>query len=945
MAKDLRFYLKFDSNGRKLMSELGITTEQLDAALAKVGKGVDANKTKLQRLNTEAVNLAASVTMIKAASDALGTLNQKMEELKQAQQRDITTSQMTGLDGGELSKLRNEMQALGEYFGKDYMEILRGVNSMSKGFGVSAQEAFSLLRDGMLSGADANGEFVDTLREYPRYFKEAGISAEAFVAIATNAAKQGVYSDKGVDAIKEGNLRLREMTKATADALNAIGISADEVQQKLKDGSLTTFQVMQMVGEKLKTLSASSSEVGTAIADIFGGPGEDAGLEYLKSLADIELNMQNVKAATGELAEQQEKQIATQTGLLNITNGLKDALAPMARATQPLLTYAATALMAANGAIALTQSIKSLNIVQTASALKTKAVIVVTHAWRSAQIMLTASTRFLTASMKGATVGATTLKFAIRGLMIASGVGVALTALTLLIEKFVSASDKAKEASKELTSAQQTAADAAEASKNKYAETSGQIALYLAKIEEVQKTHSNEKGLVADLNKEFGDIFGNYKTLGEWYDTLKTKGEKYCKMLAKQAELQVYTSKIGSVNAAISDMEASIPADVLAKWKEYQTPAKTIAEQNKRFSNPVPGKWLTQLALLEAKYKEQGKLEKQMETTLSDIAKAQSDLKLPNEKGDKGGKGGNTPPPFKPEAWDKALFDLSNEQLDDYIKNLQTQLNKATNDAARKKIGKAIGRAQSFSEYRQQQLNWERPEANFAPIPDIKASDTQLDTTLSSQLEQLPHELEPIEVEVKFNAQDAWNNIKSISSAMESLKSVTDESKSGWEKFTTVIDAGFQLWQAMVPLYETINALMKVNNALKTTETGVTAAGTAVTAADTNAKIGNAAAGFMAAHAWMPLVGIGLAGAAIGAMVATMFSLPKFAKGGIAYGPTLGLFGEYAGASHNPEVVAPLDKLKSLIGDTGMGGDVYFHINGDALEGVLTKRQRKRARG
>ena len=50
-----------------------------------------------------------------------------------------------------------------------------------------------------------------------------------------------------------------------------------------------------------------------------------------------------------------------------------------------------------------------------------------------------------------------------------------------------------------------------------------------------------------------------------------------------------------------------------------------------------------------------------------------------------------------------------------------------------------------------------------------------------------------------------------------------------------------------------------------------------------------------------------------------MASLPKFANGGIAYGPTLGIFGEYAGAANNPEVVAPLDKLKSLIGDTGGG--------------------------
>ncbi|WP_346239391.1 hypothetical protein ABDK00_006740 [Niabella insulamsoli] len=39
-----------------------------------------------------------------------------------------------------------------------------------------------------------------------------------------------------------------------------------------------------------------------------------------------------------------------------------------------------------------------------------------------------------------------------------------------------------------------------------------------------------------------------------------------------------------------------------------------------------------------------------------------------------------------------------------------------------------------------------------------------------------------------------------------------------------------------------------------------------------------------------------------------------FADGGIVYGPTMGLVGEYPGASSNPEVIAPLNKLKDIIG-------------------------------
>ena len=57
---------------------------------------------------------------------------------------------------------------------------------------------------------------------------------------------------------------------------------------------------------------------------------------------------------------------------------------------------------------------------------------------------------------------------------------------------------------------------------------------------------------------------------------------------------------------------------------------------------------------------------------------------------------------------------------------------------------------------------------------------------------------------------------------------------------------------------------------------------------------------------------------------------PKFAKGGIVSGPTMGLVGEYPGARQNPEVIAPLNKLQSMIG----GGNQNINVGGQIrLEG------------
>ena len=73
----------------------------------------------------------------------------------------------------------------------------------------------------------------------------------------------------------------------------------------------------------------------------------------------------------------------------------------------------------------------------------------------------------------------------------------------------------------------------------------------------------------------------------------------------------------------------------------------------------------------------------------------------------------------------------------------------------------------------------------------------------------------------------------------------------------------------------------------------------------------------------------------------------KFAKGGIVSTPTMGLMGEYPGARSNPEVVAPLDKLKKMIGDRGgssvqVGGE--FVLKGQDLIVALQRANNQRNR-
>lgn len=232
------------------------------------------------------------------------------------------TEQFTGLSGDDLIIYRDNVQAVADVYGKDFTEVLQSANALSKQFGITNEEAINIIKDGFVAGADVSGNFLDTVKEYPTFFREAGLSASEFVAISTEAVKQGVFGDKGVDAIKEATIRLREMSTSTSEALAGIGLSGEEIQRAMADGSMTAFDAIQKVSEKLNELPETSSAVGTAVADIFGGAGEDAGLQYIKTLKDISTDLDEVKDKAGEYATLQDDYLNSQVELQRATNAL-----------------------------------------------------------------------------------------------------------------------------------------------------------------------------------------------------------------------------------------------------------------------------------------------------------------------------------------------------------------------------------------------------------------------------------------------------------------------------------------------------------------------------------------------------------------------------------------------------------------------------------------------
>lgn len=212
------------------------------------------------------------------------------------------------------------------------------------------------------------------------------------------------------------------------------------------------------------------------------------------------------------------------------------------------------------------------------------------------------------------------------------------------------------------------------------------------------------------------------------------------------------------------------------------------------------------------------------------------------------------------------------------------------------------------------------------------------------------------------SARDVWGDLKGIGSGIDRITESLRGNGSAWETLTGIVDGFMGIYDGLMSILGIMEMLDRASESYtetKAAEMGVDAATAAVkegaagaqavaseaTVAANKMEAGSfkelAAAKYMAAHAAIPFAGYGIAAGFTAAMLATVEAAgaTAFADGGIVYGPTLGLVGEYSGAGRNPEVIAPLDKLKSMIdaGDNGVAGSVRFKIKGRELVGILEK--------
>lgn len=224
------------------------------------------------------------------------------------------TKNFTNLTGEAADKVTVDMQTLADSMGKGYDETIGAANTLVNQFGISWQEAMDIMEDGLIAGADMGGNMLSNIDKFSGSFKDAGVSASEFMAILAET-RNGIFDEKALKSITDAGVRLRSLSKSTKAALEGIGISAKKMEKDLTSGNITMIEAIQQVSSKLEELPPNCQQVGDVMKNVFGRKSAMAGEEVVKSIKDINDNLDVQKERMGKLGKVNEENIDAQRKL------------------------------------------------------------------------------------------------------------------------------------------------------------------------------------------------------------------------------------------------------------------------------------------------------------------------------------------------------------------------------------------------------------------------------------------------------------------------------------------------------------------------------------------------------------------------------------------------------------------------------------------------------
>lgn len=209
--------------------------------------------------------------------------------------------QITGESGQVLEGLTATALMLRDTFEFEVEGSINTVNSMMQHFGITGEQAYTLIAQGAQQGANKNGDLLEVLNEYSAQFSALGFSAEQFTDILIQGAQDGAFQvDKIGDAIKEFTIRSKDGSTASAEAFAALGLSAADMTNAFAAGGETAQTAFAQVVGALDAISdpVAKNTIGVAL---FGTQFEDLEAKAITSLASVKSSTDSTASTLEEI--------------------------------------------------------------------------------------------------------------------------------------------------------------------------------------------------------------------------------------------------------------------------------------------------------------------------------------------------------------------------------------------------------------------------------------------------------------------------------------------------------------------------------------------------------------------------------------------------------------------------------------------------------------------
>lgn len=381
----------------------------------------------------------------------------------------------------------------------------------------SAQQELGVIGDEVqLSGAQQMATFLQNKR-----------SLDVLIPAMNNlVAQQNGLNATNQDAVSIGNMMGKAM-QGQVEVLQRVGITFDESQKK----------VLQY---------GTESERAAMLAKV------------------ITQNVGNMNAELAKTDAGKQKQLE------NTLGDIKEQMGALVQGIAPYVTMASQITVTITGVVKLTTSLYAA----------TKAfgtVTVAVEAASRAKVGMTAVVRVLTATIQGEAVGATTaavatraLSAAVKGLLISTGVGIAIVALTEAINYLMNSSDEAADKVDGLTEAEQRAKQAHQQTAQEIAGVRSEMDMNILKLKSFKGSKEEEKKLVGEMNTKYGEAMGYYSTVAQWYTALTKNSKMYCDQMINEITLR----KLANEAANLRQQQHDILKDENGKTRTYSTKRK-----------------------------------------------------------------------------------------------------------------------------------------------------------------------------------------------------------------------------------------------------------------------------------------------------------------------------------------------------------------------------------